>query len=242
MIAPSPKPPPVPDVLFLDAGNTVVFLDHEAVSEVLREQGVRATPQALREAEGRAKRHYTAFLQAGGSHEDGWYALVTRMLREAGVEEGRVEDLTTRLRAVHDALNLWRKVPEGLIGALGRARDAGIRLAVISNSEGQLPRLFEAVGLGDMFEAVIDSANEGVCKPDPEIFRRALERLEVAAARACYAGDIPEVDVEGARSVGMNAVLVDPFGFYPDYARALRVSSVGELIDRWLGGPPHRSR
>ncbi|MFW6051106.1 MAG: HAD family hydrolase [Myxococcota bacterium] len=228
--------PPIPEALLLDAGNTLVFLDHAAVSHVLAQEGVRVPPARLLRGEGRAKRQYTGFLRGGGSHEAGWFQLVAGMLREAGAPPERVDPLTRRLREVHDELNLWRRVPEGLPEALERARRAGIRLAVVSNSEGKLPALFERVGLAGLFEAVVDSSLEGVRKPDPEIFRRALGRLDVRAEQACYAGDLPEVDVEGARAVGMHAVLVDPFGFYDDYTGAPRVSGVAELVRTWLEG------
>lgn len=226
--------PPVPQALFLDAGNTVVFLDHGAVRDVLSDEGCKVPIERLRQAEGVAKRRYTAWVQSGGSHEDGWFRLVGGMLREAGVPEERADPLTRRLREVHDVLNLWRRVPQGLPEALEHARGGGVRLAIISNSEGRLPALFEHVGLEGYFEVIVDSAHEGVCKPDPLIFRRALARMGVAPEQSCYAGDLPEVDVEGARSVGMHAVLVDPFDFYEGYARAPRVPSVANLIDRWL--------
>jgi HAD superfamily hydrolase (TIGR01509 family) len=226
--------PSRPDVLFLDAGNTVVFLAHQVVSDVLQEEGVRVSADALRRAEGPAKRRYAALLNAGGSHEDGWHHLMASLLREANVAHGRVDPLVRRLRAVHDAFNLWRSTPPGLVEAFDRARAVHMRLAIISNSEGKLDDLFARIGLAPYFEAVIDSAIEGVRKPDPEIFHRALHRLDVPASRAFYAGDIPEVDVAGAHAAGMPAALIDPFNFYPRDAAPLRFDSVAQLIDCWL--------
>ena len=83
---------------------------------------------------------------------------------------------------------------------------------------------------------MIDSHLEGVQKPNPEIFRRALTRLGVPPERAIYAGDIPEVDVLGARAAGMEGVVIDAFGHYAgtDWPR---VGSVAELIDHLLALP-----
>jgi HAD superfamily hydrolase (TIGR01509 family) len=226
--------PQCPEVLFLDAGNTVVFLDHQAISDVLRDEGVRVGADALRHAEGPAKRRYAAFLDAGGSHEDGWHHHMVALLSEAGIAHASVDALVRRLRAVHDDFNLWRRTPPGLVEAFDRARAAGIRLAIISNSEGKLDDLFARIGLAAYFEAVVDSALEGVRKPDPEIFHRALRRLGIPAAHAFYAGDIPEVDVAGAHAAGMPAALIDPFGFYPPDAAPLRFDSVVQLIDAWV--------
>jgi putative hydrolase of the HAD superfamily len=109
----------------------------------------------------------------------------------------------------------------------------GIRLGVVSNSEGHIEALLQHVGLGVHLELVVDSALEGVHKPDPEIFRRALTRLGVEPRQAIYVGDIPAVDVGGARAAGMEGVLIDAFGHHRDYADAPRVESVAELVGWW---------
>jgi len=195
-----------PDALLLDAGNTLVFLDHQALAEGLEAEGFRLDAAALRAAEPLAKRRYAALLQSGASHEDGWHLLMCVLLAEAGLPRAEVEEAARQARRVHDAFNLWRQVPTDLPAALDRARGAGLRLAVVSNSEGTLDALFARVGLAAYFELVVDSALEGVRKPDAEIFHRALRRLGVEPARALYAGDIPDVDVVGARRAGMQAV------------------------------------
>lgn len=227
------------DALLLDAGNTVVFLDMEAVAAVAAEQGVAVSAARLRAVEGAAKRRYEAALAAGASHEDGWGLYLSTLLAEAGVAEAVAPTLVAPLRAAHDALNLWRRVPAQLPAALDRARALGLRVGVVSNSEGALDRLFDHVGLSDAFEIVVDSAHEGVRKPDPEIFHRAVRRMGVAADRALYAGDIPAVDVDGALGAGLRAALIDPLGFYPGHTRSPRYASVAELVDalsRELGG------
>jgi putative hydrolase of the HAD superfamily len=116
------------------------------------------------------------------------------------------------------------------VAALERARAAGIRCAVISNAEGQIQGLFEQLGIAQLFDLVVDSGIEGVRKPDPEIFRRALARAGVQPTQGLYAGDIPRVDVEGARAAGMDAVLIDALDHYPDYREAPRFKSVAELV------------
>lgn len=218
------------EALLLDAGNTVVFLDTDAVAEVARAEGVLVEGAALARVEGAAKRRYEAALAGGAHHESGWRLYLTTLLVEGGVARERAASLIDPLRAAHDALNLWRRVPDDLPAALERARGLGLRVGVVSNSEGKLPELFAHVGLGGAFEIVVDSALEGVRKPDPAIFRRALDRMGVAAERALYAGDIPSVDVDGARAAGMHAALIDPFDFYPEHASSPRFASVAALV------------
>lgn len=218
------------EALLLDAGNTVVFLDMEAVSAVARLHDVVVDAARQLAVEGAAKRHYERLLAGGAAHETGWRLYLTTLLCEAGVARAAAEALIDPLRAAHDELNLWRRVPSDLPAALEEARGLGLRVAIVSNSEGRLPELFAHVGLGDAFELVVDSAHEGVRKPDPEIFRRALDRLGIGAAGAMYAGDIPSIDVDGAHAAGMKAALIDPFDFYPDHASSPRFASVAELV------------
>jgi len=234
--SPPPAPPPRPELLLLDAGNTLVFFDHEGVVDVLRDagfQGLEAARLAAGEAE--AKRRYEGLVaQQGHDHESGWHLYVQTVLVEGGLPEDRAAEATRRLRAHHEGRNLWRRVPEGLPDALSRAREAGMRLAVISNAEGTVEALLAEVGLRPFFETVVDSSVVGVAKPDPRIFEEALRRLGVPAARAVYAGDIPRVDVDGARGAGLEGVLIDAFDHYPSYQEAARFPSVAALIDGWL--------
>jgi putative hydrolase of the HAD superfamily len=226
-----------PQALLLDAGDTLIFFDAEAVAFELRGLGVTVEPAALDETLHAAKRAYQARLATGHAHEDGWNVLVGELLVGAGVAPAAVQKHLPALRRIHDDFYFWRKVPDELPAALERARSAGLKLAIVSNSEGRLRSVLERVGLFGHFELVIDSHLEGVQKPDPEIFRRALVRLGVHAERSVYAGDIPEVDVHGAERVGMHGVLIDGGGHYAALAGVARARSVADLIDALLALP-----
>jgi putative hydrolase of the HAD superfamily len=98
--------------------------------------------------------------------------------------------------------------------ALDGARARGVKVAVISNSEGKLDGLFVDLGLRGHFDLVVDSALVGVEKPDPRIFAVALETLGVPADRALHLGDLYATDIVGARAAGLRCALVDPFEHY----------------------------
>jgi putative hydrolase of the HAD superfamily len=112
-------------------------------------------------------------------------------------------------------------------------RSAGFTLGLITNGSVRMQsRKLEHLRLVPMFDTVLISAAEGVHKPDPEIFRRALARLGVDATHACYVGNHPEVDVAGAKAAGLKAVWRrDPFFQPPLHADAV-VDTVGDLITR----------
>jgi putative hydrolase of the HAD superfamily len=67
-------------------------------------------------------------------------------------------------------------------------------------------RKLAVLGFEHTFDAILVSEEEGVRKPDAEIFRRALARCGVAAHEALFVGDHPVADVEGAYRAGLVAV------------------------------------
>ena len=222
-----------PLALLLDAGDTLIFFDSSAVSAELASLGLQVSALRLDQAVHAAKRAYQEHLR-GGTHQDGWSVLMLSLLELAGVSAADAQRNLPALRRAHDAFYFWRKVPPELPAALARAHAAGVRLGVVSNSEGRLRSVLERVGLADAFELIIDSHLEGLQKPDPAIFRLAVQRLGVPSERVVYAGDIPEVDVLGSERAGLHGVLVDAFDGYADRADLVRVRSVAELVDQLL--------
>jgi putative hydrolase of the HAD superfamily len=65
------------------------------------------------------------------------------------------------------------------------------------------------VGLLDYFDPIVVSGDHGYRKPDPRLFRLALDQLGVAAQNALYVGNDMRTDIFGAREVGMTTVMFD---------------------------------
>jgi HAD superfamily hydrolase (TIGR01509 family) len=87
-----------------------------------------------------------------------------------------------------------------LLAALGRA---GIRLGVISNGFKEDVVPWPQCVLAPAFHATAFSCDEGVAKPSPEIYRRALERLGVEAKAAIFIGDGGDGELAGAEQTGL---------------------------------------
>jgi putative hydrolase of the HAD superfamily len=153
----------------------------------------------------------------------------------AGVPAARLDEVGACLRRLHGERHLWCRTAVGAAEVLDRLRAAGLRLGVVSNSDGRVEEALVAAGLRDRFEVVLDSALVGVEKPDPAIFRAALDALGVAPAEALYVGDLYEVDVVGARAAGMEAVLLAP-GAGASAADCPRFGSLAALADDLLKG------
>lgn len=86
------------------------------------------------------------------------------------------------------------------------------RLAVVSNFYGNLRRVLADVKLLGFFAVTVDSVDVGCGKPDPRIFRAALEPLRVAPEQALFVGDSQLRDMVGAKAVGMRHVWLHPEG------------------------------
>jgi len=106
-----------------------------------------------------------------------------------------------------------RLVPDART-TLAVLRTRGYRLGLISNTPWGTPDYLwtgqlERFGLAEFFEVACFSSHVGFRKPDPRIFRSALDALGVPANRAVFVGDEPEADIAGARAAGLRAVWID---------------------------------
>jgi putative hydrolase of the HAD superfamily len=90
----------------------------------------------------------------------------------------------------------------GAVETLRSLRARGLALAVVSNWDIGLTEHLERLGLASLFSAIATTAEAGAPKPEPAVFRLALDRLGVDAARALHVGDEPG-DEEGAAAAGM---------------------------------------
>jgi len=162
--------------LFLDAGGVLVRPNFDRVAATLGARGVDVDAAVLRGAEPRVKKEldHPPGEGAATDEERGWLYF-NLLLRHAGIPRSTATDQALlELKAWHDEHCLWDEVPEGVGEALGRLRGAGLALSVISNSNGTVRRMLERLGFLGHFDVVVDSAVEGVEKPDPGIFRVAL--------------------------------------------------------------------
>ena len=144
-----------------------------------------------------------------------WGSVYDGVLERAGVPAA--DGLGDALYETFTSFPTYRLFPE-VLEALAALRDRGDRLGVVSNFEAWLPELLAYLEVRDLFEVRVISGIEGVEKPDPAIFELALDRAGVPAADATYVGDVPALDVDPPRALGMRAVLLDRRDRYPEHA------------------------
>lgn len=231
------------DLLCLDAGNVVIFLDHARLAALVGAAGYVVSADVLVAAEGEAK----ALAETGGLVDVAWSGrgtpsavawgkMVGTIAKLGGLDVSRLPALLDAAWETHQVLNLWTKVPDGLGTALDRIRASGVKVAIISNSEGMLDRLFADLGIAQHFDLVVDSGRIGIEKPDPRIFQIAMSHFGISPKRTLHLGDTFATDILGARNAHIRHALIDPFGHYTgrhqDVPRAPGVVEVADAILR----------
>lgn len=220
---PRPETPLEPRRLravFLDVYNTLArFLPEreEVQRSALRALGLDAEPSALRRgyaladafwAQENARRPLR--LRTPEERRDFLAEYERRILQGAGLEVDRDTALRVweEVRRIRYELALFPDVPAGLKAL----RAMGYTLGVISNLDRPGPDLLAWLGLAGLVDFAVTSQEAGADKPDPAIFRLALERAGVTPTEAVHVGDQPLSDRDGAWAAGLHAVLMDRYG------------------------------
>jgi 2-haloalkanoic acid dehalogenase type II len=114
-------------------------------------------------------------------------------------------------------------------------------LGVISNSdsEARVRQVLNQGGILEYFDRIVSSGTEGVEKPDPEIFLRAVQRMGVRPAEALYVGNKAVIDAKAAQSAGLYGVWVNREGTgfgeaIPEIASLLEVLLCVRRIEQGL--------
>ena len=129
----------------------------------------------------------------------------TRALRVCGHDDESLALLAsdTHRRLVREHTRLFDDAHHLLTWLSG----TNLRLAVITNGASDTQRdALRALGIEQLFGAVLISGEIGIAKPDAGIFRIALEKLQVRPAKVCHVGDSLRVDVAGAKDSGLCAI------------------------------------
>ena len=239
-----PRPRAIRAVLFDLGGTLLDERDFVGWAELARRLYLELDLDAFAHFYGEVERELDA--EAGGLEREEWRTEFWRrvLARTVGrpLDAARAARFVALLREAPPAVRVFSDVRR----CLDLLRADGRRLAVVSNStsEAGVRRLLDRAGLLDYFERVVSSGTEGVAKPDPEIFRRAVARMGLAPAEALMVGNLPTTDARGAAAAGLHAVWLHRDGFGlgedpPEITSLLEVPLVlGRLEAARPSGPP----
>lgn len=206
--------PAAMEAVFFDAAGTLIDVAEPVggtYARILAEHGIRRSPGELQSSFG------VAFKEAGvpdyGEHLDGnlaerewWQRVVSLTLGEDASDEAF--GALFKHYAHGEAWVLRDEVLEALEFAKGK----GLRLAVVSNFDLRLHRILRELGINDYFEHTVTSAEAHARKPDPAIFKHAMESMGLESSQILHIGDNPHADGDGAASVGIQCRLICDYG------------------------------
>lgn len=135
-----------------------------------------------------------------------WRTLVAQVMLPAE-PFGRFEECFNELYELFQSDCGWELDPEAE-ALLGYLESQGRRMGVISNFDSRLRTVLDHLGIARYFESVTLATEEGVAKPNPEIFRLAMRRHGLGEGEALYVGDSIKRDVGAARAAGLIPVLI----------------------------------
>jgi HAD superfamily hydrolase (TIGR01549 family) len=212
------------DAVFFDLGYTLLDLlpFDPWFAGVCAEHGVPLLPEEVAGLHAGTAQEVAAFPVSAGAASlytasveharHFWLSLFHRIL------EGSRRDYPQYLPDTLYSRFTWSdsvRVYPDVIPALTVLRCAGIRIGVISDWEAWCEQLLHHLELAPLLDFALISGVLGIGKPDPRLFRMALDQSGVPASRAVLVGDDPELDCEAAHAVGIMPVLLDRHGRHP---------------------------
>ena len=228
-----------PVAVLLDAGGVFVLPDSERILAAFTRAECCVPREVLADAHYRAATRFGTHLDVETYWTEAWLDYLRAYVDECGVPQDRREEAHRHLDSEFADAALWIEPVPGIREGLQALAGTGVRLGIVSNADGMIgPRLAQlelcqvGPGIGVEIECVVDSGNVGVMKPDPRIFEVAIDLLELDADRIWYVGDMPAIDVVGARRAGIKPILMDPLGLHlgADYERTPSLAGLAELI------------
>jgi len=169
--------------------------------------------------------------------ESRWYGELAHM-REQGPMSDVLDLFDLSPEAVERVTALRREVTRkglvpvpGAVETIAMLRERGLKTGLITVCSEDVISLWEETDFHGLFDAEVFSAAVGLRKPDPRIYRIALEQLGVDAEDAMFVGDGANDELGGAERVGMTAVGVEsPTGELPEDWAGLRIRELPELL------------
>ena len=156
-------------------------------------------------------------LAHSGETERFWIEYSRRRLLALGAsEEWAVEAAPKISRHMGEFYKPESIVPEDVRRTLPQLKESGYILGVISNRDKPFQNVLDDHGIAEFFDFSLAAGEVNSFKPDPGVFEHGLRRVNLAAREVMYVGDNYYADVVGARNAGLQPVLYDPLGIFPE--------------------------
>jgi putative hydrolase of the HAD superfamily len=191
----------------------------------------------------------------GVSHQefaDGWVATFQERSRgEHGSMLGSIAAAASRCSVAYDKSALpraaeiryeftrgWLTPRPDAVETLSELRNRGLKIGLLSNCTGEVPLIWPSITLAPVIDEPLFSCQEGLRKPMPEFFERAMARLDVSSSECLYVADGDNGELAAAKKLGMPVVMIRPSGLLNDYRQnpeedwdGPRIERLSELLD-----------
>ena len=227
-------------IIFFDAGGTILEpypTFAEAFARIARSHGHEVAPAQVQSlfhrlgpnvADVAQETQVTNPTTSTAGSRIFWRHLYTRFLSALDIEDEALRDAL--LETFSDKAS-YKLFPE-VLDSFEQLRQSGYRLGLISNFERWLEEVLIEEKAGEIFDVRVISGIEGVEKPDPDIYRLAIERAGVQPRECVHVGDSIANDLEPATAVGMKAVMIDRSASFPEspYPRIVTLTELPALV------------
>ena len=227
---------------FFDAGETLLGPRpswSELSTKVLQQRGHDVTVEGLQ----LAWRHTAQLFQTAAdegrtfstSHDEShlfWTNLYEHLLSYLGVRDPEAPEELYQTFSDPANYDLF----DDAVPTLDELKSRDVRLGIISNFESWLGVMLERLGIADYFDVLAISGDLGWEKPDPRIFKWAMEEAGAEPHECLHVGDSPNFDAVPAASLGMCGVLIDRYGRWNElegeFARISTLRDLASLVER----------
>lgn len=227
--------------VFFDWFNTLAHYEpprEELESQALREVGINASPRDLKRGLLLADRDYfeentrSPIRKRSPEEQAEIYTRYQKtILTEAGINTP--DDLL--LKIMRRLQELYRGMTfvlfEDVLSTMKILKEQNLTLGLLTNINREIDTICQKLGVAPYLDFTVTSMEAGADKPEPPIFRLALERARVDASDAVHVGDQYKLDIVGARRMGINPILIDRADIYQEINDCPRIRSLTELTE-----------
>ncbi len=133
------------------------------------------------------------------------------------------------IKLLEDGFESEDYIPDDIIPTLKALHSAGYPVGLLTNRRLPIDEYLESVGFKDLLDFYFYAGEINAWKPDPIVFKYALDNINVEPEEVLYVGDNPYADVQGAKNVGMNPVLIDPRDLFPETDSPI-IKNISDLL------------
>lgn len=227
--------------IFFDWFNTVAHYDpprEELHSQACHEFGVEVSPDALIRGLLAADKFFfkeNSNSQIGNRSQEEqaeiYYRYEVILLTEVGVKANKELILKIMDRAHKLFKGVRFALFDDVVPTMKTLKERNLILGLLTNATKDMISVYRELGLEPYIDVVVTSEEVGNDKPRPPIFLAALERAGVNASEAIHVGDQYQVDIVGARGVGISPILLDRHDFSPEVTDCPRIRTLPEVVE-----------